>query len=277
MQDKISSIKNRLKNISQKMARDYNFVLQLYFQERFIYRLSISEYKNNFILKGGLFIFIFSKNSFRPTKDIDFLGYKVSNDIKEIETIFKSIAEIPVDDGIIFKTDSIKTEIIKEGADYEGIRFKISGFLGNIKQPIIIDIGFGDKITPMAKEFTYPILLENQEPVLFSYNYETVIAEKIEAICKLGVATSRMKDFYDINFIFEKYDLDSETIKNAINNTFINRGTDKSLFNNLKNDSLWNNQEKMWSAFQNKIRNKNKTSFKKARNLIINNLINFFS
>lgn len=133
MSDIIASVKSRLKNMSVKMNRDYNFVLQLYFQERFLYRISISDYKNNFILKGGLFIFISKRESFRPTRDIDFLGKNISNDSEEIKQVFKAISSIEVEDGVLFDIDSITVERIKEGADYEGLRVKILSFLGNIK------------------------------------------------------------------------------------------------------------------------------------------------
>jgi len=172
MSDIIASVKSRLKNMSLKMNRDYNFVLQLYFQERLLYRLSVSDYKDNFVLKGGLFIFISKRDSFRPTKDIDFLCKNISNNADEVKHVFKEIVSIAADDGVHYDLDSIKIETIKEGADYEGLRVKILSFLGNIKLNITIDIGYGDIITPAAQLFTYPVLLENDAPKILAYNYE---------------------------------------------------------------------------------------------------------
>lgn len=269
MSDIIASVKSRLKNISVKMNRDYNFILQLYFQERFLYRISISDFKDNFILKGGLFIFISKRESFRPTRDIDFLGKNISNDSEEIKQVFKAISSIEVDDGVLFDIDSIKVETIKEGADYEGLRVKILSFLGNIKLNITIDIGYGDIVTPIAQLFTYPVLLENEAPKILAYNYETVIAEKIEAICKLGIATSRMKDFYDIVFLFENYSIDISILKSAIENTFNHRGTDLELFRVLANDELWKNQEIFWKEFKERINIKDKISFKDIKLRVI--------
>ncbi len=276
MTDKIKSIKQRLKNISEKTGRDYNFILQLYFQERLIARLSNSVYSSNFILKGGLFLYISFHESFRPTKDIDFLGSNILINSDNLKTIFTAISKICLDDGVLFDPDSICAEKIKEGADYEGVRVKILVHLGNIRLPVTIDVGFGDIITPEPIIFSYPVLLESTEPKLLAYNYETVIAEKSEAICKLGVSTSRMKDFYDIIFILDNYEINQDILKDAINNTFTKRKTLKSSFNTLKNNDLWENHEIMWSAFENKLGIRSKTTFKNIRHQIIEKLGKYF-
>jgi len=139
----------------------------------------------------------------------------------------------------------LRLYLIKEGADYEGVRIKIEVTLGSIRQKIIIDIGFGDKVTPKPYKLKYPVLLDNNIPLIYAYNNESIIAEKIEAICKLGFLTSRMKDFYDILFLFDNYKIDKTILQKAIDSTFKNRETDKKLFQSLLKDELWVEHEKM--------------------------------
>jgi predicted nucleotidyltransferase component of viral defense system len=276
MENQIQSIKSRLKNIAVSMQRDNNFILQLYFQERFLYRLSVSGYKENFVLKGGLLIFALNKNMFRTTKDIDFLAKNIPGNIEDIQQVIKTIAEIECDDGVQFDSGSLTAAIIKEGADYTGTRIKIKGNLGNIIQNLTIDIALGDKITPGPETFSYPVLLEQKIPYILAYNYESVIAEKIEAICKLGVFTSRMKDFYDILFIKNNKSFNVQVLREAIKNTFQNRQTDRSLFFDLDKDVLWDSQEKMWAEFLNKIKEPSRLLFKEVRKHVFEFLREYF-
>lgn len=264
MTNNIASIQEKLKNKAKKLGTDYNFILLLYFQERFLYRLSISKYKNNFILKGGLLLSAFNINEFRPTKDIDLSGQKIRNDINILKEVFKEIIQTPIniDDGVDFQNESIETEIIKENDEYQGLRIKITGTLGKIKQKLFIDIGFGDIIIPDSEIIKYPTLLETPYIVIYGYNVETVISEKLEAICKLGILTSRMKDFYDIVFLIENKKIDTEILNEAISKIFSNRNTDKNLFKDILKKEFIDSKNDMWIQFLKRIKSKEQYSFK---------------
>lgn len=220
-----ASVRARLINIADENKRDYNALLRLYFQERFLYRLSISSYRTKLILKGALFLMMNDISKFRPTKDIDFLGKAISNELSECGEIVKSIASINYDDGVEFVVDNISTERIKEGAEYEGVRIHLPYKMGTIKGYLSIDIGFGDKIVQGPFEMDFPVLLDMPGPNIFVYSLESAVAEKYEAIVKLNILTSRMKDFYDIIFIAENNQFKKKDLKEALTATFNNRET----------------------------------------------------
>lgn len=250
-----ASVKARLLNIAKSERRAFNTISLLYMQERLLYRLSISEYKERFILKGGLLLFSINEFKGRPTRDIDFLAEDISNDLKNIEDTFKTICSINCEDGITYDVDSITVERIKEDAEYEGVRVKINSLLGKAKELIQIDIGFGDIVVPDPKEMIYPTLLKLDSPKVMVYSKESIIAEKFEAMVSLTVFNSRMKDFYDIYTMAIKEDFDYETLKSAISETFNRRETNISNYSVIFTRDFITDQSRInqWKAFLKRI------------------------
>ncbi|MDY0082804.1 MAG: nucleotidyl transferase AbiEii/AbiGii toxin family protein [Ignavibacteriaceae bacterium] len=246
-----ASVRARLINIAEQSKQDYNSILRLYFQERFLYRVSVSPYKQKLILKGALLLMLKDMSRFRPTKDIDFLGKEFSNKIDECKGIIKEIASINCGDGVEFVIDKISAEKIKEEEDYEGVRIHLPYQMDTIKGYLSIDLGFGDKIVQGPYEMEYPVLLDFPSPNLLVYSMESVVAEKFEAIVKLNFISSRMKDFFDLIYIAERTQFKKETLRNAILTTFKHRGTNvddrKVIYeNNFKTDAQ---KQVQWAAF----------------------------
>jgi predicted nucleotidyltransferase component of viral defense system len=196
-----ASVKERLRNVASQTGKEFQSVIRQYVQERFLFRLSKSVYSKNFILKGALLFVAHDISRNRPTRDIDFLGSAISNDINEIKEVVKEILEIEFEDGLKFDTDSVEAENIVEDGDYNGIRVKFYAYMENSKEIVQLDIGFGDKMTAEPIEIEFPTLLDFAAPKIKVYSIETAIAEKFEAIVSLQLLTSRMKDFYDISFL----------------------------------------------------------------------------
>jgi predicted nucleotidyltransferase component of viral defense system len=253
-----ASVKARLKNIAKDENINFNQILLLYFQERLLYRVSISNYKENFFLKGGLLILSLTEFKTRPTKDIDFLACGVSNDISDIEELFREICNIQVNDGVTFDSESIVAERIAEGADYRGVRIKVKSYLGNARRKLQLDIGFSDIIIPKPQKMKYPIFLNDQErPKIKTYSLESVIAEKFEAMLRLSFINSRMKDFYDIYIVSEIRNFDGMILKEAIFSTLQKRKTPLE-----KNPAVFTKKFiedktkiRMWNGFLKRIRN----------------------
>lgn len=261
IKNKTASIKAKLLNIAKSENIDFDAVLLRYFQERFLYRLSISKYSKYFVLKGGLLLICLNIPETRPTIDIDFLAEHVKNDTDELEHIIKNISELTCNDGVQFDPLSIKSERIKENADYEGIRIKIYAFLGKARKRLQMDIAFGDVFIPKPELMEFPALLEEQPPKINVYSIESVISEKLEAMVKLSIVNSRMKDFYDIYTLSLSHDFNSKKLKEAIESTFTKRKTlipDNSL---IFKPEFYNDKErqKQWTAFLRKARLKETT------------------
>lgn len=191
-------MRQRLLNKARATGRPFTELLQYYAMERFLYRLSKSAYSGNFILKGALMLSVWDAPHTRPTMDIDMLG-QINNTIDSIISFAREVCLQEVEpDGIIFDADSVVAETIREDADYEGIRVRFKGSLDTAQFSMQIDIGFADVVFPEAEIIDYPILLDLPAPHLQGYSKENTIAEKFEAMVKLGVINSRMKDFFDI-------------------------------------------------------------------------------
>jgi predicted nucleotidyltransferase component of viral defense system len=249
-----ASIRVKLLNIAKKSNRDYNALLNQFFQERFLYKLSLSPYQNNFILKGALLLMTYDIEKTRPTKDIDFLEKSIKNDVESLKDIIQEICSIKTDDGIEFIKEKISAERIKEEAEYGGVRIHIPYQMHTIKGVIQIDVGFGDKIIKCPTKIEFPTLLDMPAPLINVYSLETAIAEKFEAIVKLNFQTSRMKDFFDIAHISTNSKFDSSILMEALIITFKTRGTNledrKTIFSEeYKTD---NKKESQWKAFLNK-------------------------
>lgn len=248
----ISSIKDRLKNIASETGKSFQDLLIAYGLERTIYRLSISKYSNNFILKGGIFLYaLFDKNYSRVTTDIDFLVNRLTNSSNEMKEIFKEIFSMEVDDGLVFDMDSFSIINITEFKDYHGLNVKITAYLDKTKIPISIDIGFGDIVYPDCMEMEFPTLLDDKSPIIKAYSIETVIAEKYEAIVSNGFANSRYKDFYDIYIIGHKYSINKDILYKAIVETFKNRNTPLTSDIEAFSFDFYNDQTHIlrWNAF----------------------------
>lgn len=251
-----ASVRQKLLNRAKEKDQPFNEILQYYVMERFLYRLSISDYKDKFILKGALLFIVWQQSEIRSTIDIDLLG-KINNDPNIITKVFQVIGEINVaEDGVRFDSSSVTSEQITVDADYRGVRVCLYGYLGTARVRIQIDIGFSDVVTPGPEQFFYPTILPVSAPRLNCYNKETLIAEKLQAIAKLGILNSRMKDFYDIWTLSERFEFDGTTLKNATRITFQRRETSitEDLIAFL--DTFCRNDEKIrqWRGFLRKSR-----------------------
>lgn len=220
-----ASVRQRLQNIQHRDGRGFHELLQYYAMERFLYRLSLSEYKDRFILKGALMLRVWGASQVRPTMDIDMLGI-TSNDAGNIIAQFQQIISLVVpDDGLVFDPDSIKTDAITEDADYKGLRVLLICKLGSARANLQVDIGFGDFVYPKPSIMTFPTLLEFPAPDLLGYSRESAIAEKFNAMLTLGMLNSRMKDFYDIWLLSMQFEFRGEILIEAIRGTLENRST----------------------------------------------------
>jgi predicted nucleotidyltransferase component of viral defense system len=220
-----ASIHDRLLNQARLIGRPFNELLQYYAIERFLYRLSRSRHAGKFILKGALLFRIWGLATSRSTRDIDLLGF-TSNEVGNLVAIIQEVCKQEVEqDGLIFVTDTVTGERIDEDADYEGVRLRFSGLLGRARIHLQIDIGFSDVVTPVPGKKTYPVILPLPAPELQSYPPETVIAEKLQTLVFLGSVNSRMKDFYDLWFLADRFEFDGDVLQEAISATFEHRHT----------------------------------------------------
>lgn len=224
-----ASVHARLANQARADGRPFHELLQYYGLERFLYRLSKSDYRDRFVLKGALMLRVWDAPMTRPTRDIDFLGF-TENSIDSLENIVRTICALEVeDDGLNFDPQHVSGERIKEDADYEGVRIRFAGLLDRAKIPMQLDVAFGDVVFPAIEESAYPSLLGYPAPILRMYPRETVVAEKFQAMVYLGTINSRMKDFYDIWLLSRQFDFDGATLAEAISRTFANRETEIDL------------------------------------------------
>lgn len=257
LKDYGKSIRNRLLNVAKEEKVVYQTILTRFFQERLLYRISKSQYKENFYLKGGALMYAYEHFSARPTMDIDFMGKDISNDGENIAKTFQEICAIDCkEDGVIFDLDKITYENITESKDYHGIRLSIPVKMDTITQTMSMDIGFGDVVTPEAVPLDYPAILENIPTAnILAYSIETVIAEKMHAVIDLADQSSRMKDYYDLYQILSSMPYNAEVLQEAIKHTFTNRHTnyssDTMFFRNEYPDNV--EMKTRWTAFLKKI------------------------
>ena len=247
-----ASIKARLQNKAKETGQLYKDLLQLYAMERFLYRLSKSDYADSFVLKGALLFMVWEPQyQRRTTFDIDLLGF-TNNRLENLEDIARTVCEIAVDDdGIQFDMENIRAKRIKEDADYEGVRIRTFALLEKSKVPLQIDIGFGDALVPGAVTATLPTLLDFPAPELQCYHQLTVIAEKFQAMIKLGTLNSRMKDFYDIWNIIQHETIYGLELQKACTATFEHRKTPFSLEDDFFSADFATSAMKQtqWAAF----------------------------
>lgn len=220
-----ASVRARLLERARADRADFQILLTRYALERLLYRLSVSAHRDRFILKGAMLFVTWVASPFRPTRDLDLLGFG-DNSPAAIAAAFRAICAQPVDDdGVFFDIDGLQAALIREELDYGGVRVRTTAVIAGARVPIQVDIGFGDAITPGPVEIDYPALLDAPNPHLRAYPVETVVAEKFEAVVSLGIANSRLKDFYDLWMIAETFELERSALAAAVEQTFARRQT----------------------------------------------------
>jgi len=270
------SVKTRLLNLMNETGYKYMYLLARYFNERLLYKVSVSQYKDNFVLKGGSLLYALNGLETRPTIDVDFMADRISRDREYLENVFREILSIPCDeDGVIFDVETLKSEPITVDEQYPGTRFLVTAHMDSIVYPMSMDIGFGDVITPCPEAVDYPLLLQDMSSInIQAYSLETVIAEKFHAMIDRDVLNSRMKDFFDCYQILTTRELSDEILYEAINATFNNRQlemkTDLKLFTeDFATDEM---RQKQWKSFLKRIQWKQDVDFKEVMILIASRL-----
>ena len=223
--DRAASVRARLLNLARARGEDFQLTLRNYLFERFLYRLSCSPLRERFVLKGAMLLRLWAEQPYRATVDLDLL----SRGSSEPAVVARDIAvicatEVP-DDPVLFEAATMSLEPIRADEEYAGVRVMFDARLGTIRERLQVDIGFGDALWPRAEENTYPVILGDPAPVVRAYRPETVVAEKLEAIVTLGIRNSRIKDFFDIDYLSRTERLDSTTLVEAVRRTFERRGT----------------------------------------------------
>ena len=225
IKDISASIRARLLNLARSTGRDFNELAVRYTVERFLARLAASEYRDKFILKGAMLYIPWKLDDKRTTMDLDLLGFG-SSDLKSMEKVFRQICNTVVEnDGIKFDNESIAISMIREEAFYDGVRVIARATLGNMHLRLQIDVGFGDQIVPAPQTTEFPALLTEHGPMIYSYSPETVIAEKFNAMVVLGMANSRLKDYFDIWMLSQSFTIEADVLLEAIRQTFRKRHT----------------------------------------------------
>lgn len=247
-----ASIRDRLLNKARAEKLDYNLLLTRYALERLLYRLSVSEQRDQFLLKGALLFDLWFDVPHRPTHDADFLGFG-SAEIPHLEKIFQDICRIDVEDGIAFQPDSVKAAEIRKEANYADVRVTLMGLLDSARCPVQIDVGFGDSVVPGPEDVFYPVILSGMaNPKIRAYPRYTVVAEKLEALTSLGMLNSRMKDFFDLWVLANHSDFEGALLARAVTATFerrrtaIPQGVPIGLSDEFFTDSQ---KEKQWQGF----------------------------
>jgi len=250
-----ASVRARLLNIAKQHKIDFNRILLLYFQQCFLARLAQSQYRDKFILKGGILFYGIHQMNARPTKDMDFLGLGMVNRLDEIEDAVKNIINIEMSDGVVFDPRSIHSETIVERKSYSGVRTFVAAKLDTAIKKLQIDVGFGDVMEPGPEQFDYPDLFNDSKIKIYAYSWSSVIAEKFEAIVSFSDLNSRMKDYFDIYYLQHNFDFDGTELGNAVRATFSHRNTDISASNYIFTEQFMNDtgKQKQWLAFIGKI------------------------
>lgn len=218
-----ASKRQRLLQLAQSRGEDFQLTLQRYAVERLLYRLEQSPYHGRFILKGAMLYLVWDKEAYRPTRDLDLLGYLPAK-VEELTECFRTLCSVNVsDDGMLFLSESVQAEEIRTTAEYRGIRIRIEALLGTARIDVQVDVGFGDVVIPDPQEADFPVLLDGHSPRIRVYSRESVIAEKLHAAALLGDANSRMKDFYDLYALPKLFAFDGPTLTSAIAGTFERR------------------------------------------------------
>ena len=269
------SNRTKLLNLSrQTKGADYNLILLRFVQERFLYRLSLSAYRENFFLKGGALLFAHERFAARPTRDMDFLGDHISRDKENIKRIMHEICSIECEeDGMTFECgeDEIWLEDITVEKEYNGTRVHMTAHMDTIVQQFSIDVGFGDVIVPQPAQLDYPLLIEGLPAVnVEAYSLETVVAEKFQTMIDRGTINSRMKDFFDVYTILKADKVDEALLKEAVAEVFANRGTEMDADNVVFSDGFAQDgmRQTMWKAYLKKIKYKDELPFTEVMDVV---------
>ena len=248
-------LKDLIRNLSKKKSADAQILMRNYMMERFLERISLSEYKDKFILKGGMLVAAMVGLDARATMDLDATIKGANVSLTDVETIISNIIAIPIDDGVSFRIKRI-SEIMEE-ADYPGVRVSMETKFDGVITPLKIDISTGDVITPKEIRYRFNLMLEDRTIEVWAYNLETVLAEKLETVISRNVTNTRMRDFYDI-YILQKLhgeQLNKEILWNAVVATAKKRGTleqiesgdIREIFDEIETSSV---MEKLWKTYQ---------------------------
>ena len=247
-----ASIRARLKQHADARQQVFNLTLTHYGLERLLYRLSVSQHAHRYLLKGALLFSLWYDQPHRPTRDADLLGFG-PDDVESAVAVFREIGSIEVDDGLVFDVTSVKGSVIRKEAGYSGVRVDLLAALDGARIALQVDIGFGDAVTPAPKLVDYPVLLTGlPAPQLRAYPKYTVVAEKLHAVCLLGMANTRMKDYFDLWVLLTEGGLDAAELQRAVEATFARRklalplAVPMGLSDAFAQDAA---KQRQWSAF----------------------------
>ncbi len=248
-------LKDLIRNLSKKKSADAQILMRNYMMERFLERISLSEYKDQFILKGGMLVAAMVGLDARATMDMDATIKGTNVSMTDVETIISRIISISIDDGVSFRIKQI-SEIMEE-ADYPGVRVSMETKFDGVITPLKIDISTGDVITPREIRYSFNLMLEDRTIEVWAYNLETVLAEKLETVISRNVTNTRMRDFYDIYILQKLYgeQLKKEVLWNALVATARKRGTleqikfgdTREIFDEVESSPV---MEKLWKTYQ---------------------------
>ena len=249
-------LKDLIRNLSREKSADAQILMRNYMMERFLERISLSEYRDKFILKGGMLVAAMVGLDARSTMDLDATIKGANVNVEDIENLISSIVTVPIDDGVKFQLKSI-SEIMDE-AEYPGIRVSMSTTFDGVVTPLKIDISTGDAITPREVRYSFKLMLEDRSIDIWAYNLETVLAEKLETIITRATTNTRMRDFYDIYILEQLHGttLNPKILHDALLATAHKRGSEKYLnqaeevFDEVENDSV---MQKLWEAYRKKV------------------------
>jgi len=220
-----ASVRARLLNLAKERNQPFELLLIRYTLERLLYRLSTSAHREKFVLKGAMLMRHWLDDPHRPTRDLDLLGFGDSDPDLTLK-LFREICAIQADDADVFDIDGLAVYTVRDEPGYSGFRLKTYATVDGARVRVVIDIGYGDATEPGLNDIELPVLLDQPAPNLRAYPYETVIAEKFQAMVALGLANSRLKDFYDIWILAQTYEFKDDRLARAIAATFARRKTD---------------------------------------------------
>lgn len=248
-------LKDLIRNLSREKSADAQLLMRNYMMERFLERISLSEYRDKFILKGGMLVAAMVGLDARSTMDLDATVKGANVNVEEIENLISAIVSVPIDDGVKFQLKSI-SEIMDE-AEYPGIRVSMTTTFDGVVTPLKIDISTGDAITPREVRYSFKLMLENRSIDIWAYNLETVLAEKLETIITRTTTNTRMRDFYDIYILEQLHGntLNRQTLHDALRATVHKRGTEQHLaeavdvLNEVESSPV---MQKLWESYRRK-------------------------
>ena len=248
-------LKDLIRNLSREKSADAQLLMRNYMMERFLERISLSEYRDKFILKGGMLVAAMVGLDARSTMDLDATVKGANVNVEDIENLISAIVSVPIDDGVKFQLKSI-SEIMDE-AEYPGIRVSMTTTFDGVVTPLKIDISTGDAITPREVRYSFKLMLEDRSIDIWAYNLETVLAEKLETIITRTTTNTRMRDFYDIYILDQLYGntLNRQTLYNALLATAKKRGTERHLaeavdvLNEVESSPV---MQKLWESYRRK-------------------------